>query len=50
MAAEPVTMAYFINPLSPLHYSIIAWQRLDKNVTAAINTLASMEVLLNPSF
>jgi hypothetical protein len=49
MAPEPISTAYFINPS---HYSvclyanppIVAKQRLAKNVTAATNTHATIEL------
>jgi hypothetical protein len=55
MAPEPISVAYFINPS---HYSvclyvyppIVARQRLDKNVTAAMNACATIEELLDISF
>jgi hypothetical protein len=54
MAREPILTAYFINPsyqsvLLCLSL-IVARQRLGKNVTAATNTHAKIEELLDASF
>jgi hypothetical protein len=46
MVPEPDSIAYFINST----YPIIAGQRLDKNVTAATNTHATIEELLEALF
>jgi hypothetical protein len=55
MASEPISTEYFITPIHRpvcLHvYShTVAMQRLDKNVTAAINAHATIENFLNASF
>jgi hypothetical protein len=55
MATEPISTAYFINPsnLSVCLYVyplIVARQRLGRNVTAAMNTQATTEELLDASF
>jgi hypothetical protein len=55
MAHEPITTAYFINPSHQSVYlyvdpSIIARQRLGKNVNSAKNTHATIEELLVASF
>jgi hypothetical protein len=55
VAPEPISAAYIINPS---HWSvclyinptIVARQRLDKNVTAVTNTHARIEVLFDSSF
>jgi hypothetical protein len=55
MAPEPISTAYFIN-ISPqslclyVYPSIAARQRLDNNVSAATNTHAAIEELLDASF
>jgi hypothetical protein len=53
MAPESISTAYFINP-SPqsgcLSFIIIAREELGKNVTAAMNTYATIEESLNASF
>jgi hypothetical protein len=55
MAPEPILMAYLINPshqsLCPYVYpSLISRQRLGKIVTAALNTQATIDDLLDASF
>jgi hypothetical protein len=55
MACEPISTAYFVNPppISLCLYvypAIGPWQRLGKNVTAATNTHATIEELLDASF
>jgi hypothetical protein len=41
---EPISTAYFINPSNHFVYTpIVAGQRLGKNVTAAMNTRATIE-------
>jgi hypothetical protein len=55
MAPEPISMAYFINPSHQsvclyVYPPIIARERLGKNVTAAMNTHATIEELLEVSF
>jgi hypothetical protein len=55
MAPEPISMAYFINPSHQsvclyAYPSIVATQRLDGNVTAAMNTHAIIVELLGASF
>jgi hypothetical protein len=51
MASQPISTAYFINPahqsLSVCVFPYVARQRLGKNVTAATNTHATMEGLVN---
>jgi hypothetical protein len=55
MAPEPISTVYFINPS---HQSVrlyvypanVARQRLGKNITAATNTHAAIELLLDGSF
>jgi hypothetical protein len=53
-APEPISTAYVINPshqsVCLYVYPIIAMQMLDKNVTAARNTHATIEELLDASF
>jgi hypothetical protein len=53
MASEPISTAYLINPSShsnvSICVSIVARQRLRKNVTAATNTHAKIEELLGAS-
>jgi hypothetical protein len=55
MAPEPVSTAYFLNPSHQpvclyVNPSIVARQRLGKNVTAATNTHVPIEELLGMSF
>jgi hypothetical protein len=52
MVPEPVSTAYVINAShqSVCLYLYVAWQWLGKNVTAAMNTHATIEELLDPSF
>jgi hypothetical protein len=55
MAREPISTAYFINPSRQsvclyLYPPVVARQRLGKNVTAATNTHATIEELLDASF
>jgi hypothetical protein len=55
MAPEPISTAYFINSSHQSLYLyvyplIVAKQRLGKNVTAATNTHATIEELLDASF
>jgi hypothetical protein len=56
VAPEPITTAYFINPshqsvcLYVYPLNVVARQRLGKNVTAATNTHATIEELLDASF
>jgi hypothetical protein len=55
MALEPISTAYFINPSHRfvclyVYPPIVARQRLGKNVTAAKNTQATIEELLDASF
>jgi hypothetical protein len=55
MAHEPISTAYFINPSHQsvclyVYPLIVARQRLGKNVTAATNTHATIEELLDASF
>jgi hypothetical protein len=55
MAPEPISTAYFINPSHQsvclyVYPPIVARQRLGKNVTAATNTQATIEGLLDMSF
>jgi hypothetical protein len=50
VAPEPISMVYFINPSHQpvclyVYPHIIARQRLDKNVTTATNTHATIEKL-----
>jgi hypothetical protein len=54
MAPEPISTAYFINPLPSVCVSmcippIVARQRLGKNVTAATKTQTTTEELLDAS-
>jgi hypothetical protein len=47
-AFEPISTAYFINPShQSVSVCIVARQRLSKHVTAATNTHATVEVLLD---
>jgi hypothetical protein len=54
MELNSISAAYFINTsyqtVSVYVAPVIARQRLDKNVTAAINTQATLEELLNAFF
>jgi hypothetical protein len=54
MATEPISTSYFINPShSPVSICvspIVARQRLGKDVTAATNTHATIEEMLDASF
>jgi hypothetical protein len=55
MAPEPVSTAYYINPSHQsvciyVYPLIVARQRLGKKVTAATNTNATIEKLLDVSF
>jgi hypothetical protein len=55
MTPEPISSGYFINPSHHcvclyVHPPIVARQRHNKNVTAATNTQAAMEGLLDASF
>jgi hypothetical protein len=55
MALEPISTAYFINPSDQseclyVYPPIVARQRLGKHVTAATNTHAIVEQLLEASF
>jgi hypothetical protein len=54
MAPQPISVAYFINPshqsVSVCVSPIVARQRLSKEVTAATNTSATIEELLDASF
>jgi hypothetical protein len=55
MVPDPIPTAYFINishqSVCPYMYSpLVARQRLGKNVTAATNTQAAIEELLDASF
>jgi hypothetical protein len=50
MAPEPILMEYFINLCMYVYHPIIASQRFSKNVTAAMNTHATIEELLDASF
>jgi hypothetical protein len=55
MAPEPISTAYFINPSHQsmrlhLYPATVATQRLGKNDTAATNTYATIEELLDASF
>jgi hypothetical protein len=46
MAPEPISVAYFMNPISPcVCPPIIAKQQLSKDVTAAMNTHTTEELL-----
>jgi hypothetical protein len=52
MAPEPISMAYFINPSHQsvclyVYPPIIARQQLGKNISRAMNTLATIGVLLD---
>jgi hypothetical protein len=54
-APIPIITAYLVNPSHQsvclfVHLLIVARQRLDKNVTAAINTCAATEKLWLASF
>jgi hypothetical protein len=54
MAPEPISVAYLINPSHQfvclyLYPPIVARQQLSKNITAAMNTHATIE-LLDASF
>jgi hypothetical protein len=55
MAPEPISTAYFINPYKQsvcqyVYPPIIARQWHGKNITAAMNTHATIEKLLEASF
>jgi hypothetical protein len=50
LVPEPILMAYFINLCLYVYHPIIASQRLSKNFTAAMNTHATIEELLDASF
>jgi hypothetical protein len=55
MTPEPIAKAYIINPSHQslcvyVYPSILARQRLGKNITAATNTHATTEELLDTSF
>jgi hypothetical protein len=55
MLPEPISAAYFGNPSHHFVYlyvypSLVARQRLGKNVTATTNTHATMEELFDTSF
>jgi hypothetical protein len=52
MVSEPISAAYFINHSSQSMclYVYVAKQQLDKNFTAAMNTHARIEELLDTSF
>jgi hypothetical protein len=55
MTPEPISTAYFMNPSHQsvclyLYPAIVARQRLGKNITAATNTHATIEELLDASF
>jgi hypothetical protein len=56
MAPEPISTAYFINPsnhavcLQVQYLCIVARQQLGKSVTAATDTLATKDELLDGSF
>jgi hypothetical protein len=47
VATKPMSTAYFINPSR--HSAVVSRQRLGKNVTAASNTHAAIEELLDAS-
>jgi hypothetical protein len=54
MAPEPISMAYFINPTHQsvclyVYPPIIARQQLSRNITAAMNTHATINELLDAS-
>jgi hypothetical protein len=51
MALEPISTTYLINPAHQYVYLlIVARQRLSKNITAAANTHATIEEVLDASF
>jgi hypothetical protein len=52
MVSEPISTAYFVNTChqSVYQYVYIARQRLDRNVTVANNTHATIEELLYAKF
>jgi hypothetical protein len=52
MAPEPISTAYFVIPShqSVCLYVYVAGQRFSKNVTAATNTDATIEELLDVSY
>jgi hypothetical protein len=55
MAPEPISVVYFINPSHQsvclyVYASIVARSRLGENVTAAMNTYATVEEMLDASF
>jgi hypothetical protein len=55
IAPEPISTVYFINPSHQsvclyTYHPIVARQRLGKNITAATNTHATIEELLDASF
>jgi hypothetical protein len=53
LATAPISSAYFISPYDSVYlyvYHFIVRQRLGKNITAATNTHATVEELLDASF